>query len=174
MENIGLNPNLKTIMYAPTWGWGYGNDTFFARWFGQEKKVFEQLCKEVKKNNLNFIVKLHCLSFQTNNKELIDIANRYDVLWLTKETDRFMEDPNSYLWITDILISDLSGIIADFLVLDRPIIYIDPDESLDAWGGAENPQKFKGGGGFEKLLTPKKYRRGLHNIFFHTYTKSTT
>ena len=97
------------------------------------------------KMELNFIVKLHSLSFQVNNKALIDIANKYDVLWVTKELSGFHIDPNPFLWVTDILISDISGIITDFLVLDRPIIYIDPDEELDAWDGADMPKNFRVG-----------------------------
>lgn len=145
MKDMGLDPNLKTIMYAPTWGWGYGNDTFFARWFGREEKIFEQWCQKMKKDNCNFIVKLHGVSFQATNKKLIDIARKYGAIWLTKQADRFVEDPNPYLWVTDILISDLSGIIADFLTLNRPIIYIDPDDKLDAWDVSDMPKNFRAG-----------------------------
>jgi CDP-glycerol glycerophosphotransferase (TagB/SpsB family) len=49
------------------------------------------------------------------------------------------------LWIADVLISDLSGIISEFLVLDRPIIYIDPDEKLFAWDKSDMPKNFRVG-----------------------------
>ena len=145
VNTLGLDPNLKTIMYAPTWGWGYGNERLFARWFDREVEVFEQMCYEIRKMDLNFIVKLHSLSFQVSNQTLIDIAKKYNVLWLTKELSCFVDDPNPFLWITDILISDLSGIIAEFMVLDRPIIYIEPDEKLDAWNGSDMPKNFRVG-----------------------------
>jgi hypothetical protein len=145
MNTLGLDPNLKTIMYAPTWGWGYGNERLFARWFDREVEVFEQICYEIRKMDLNFIVKLHSLSFHANSQTLIDIAKKHDVLWLTKEISYFVDDPNPFLWITDILISDLSGIIAEFMVLDRPIIYIDPDENLEAWDGSDMPKSFRAG-----------------------------
>ena len=127
MEKIGLDRNKKTIMYAPTWGWGAGNNNFFCRWVDQEIKALEKLCKTAADENLNFIIRLHSLSFSANNKALIDITKKYNVKWQTTETSNFQDDPNEYLWITDILISDLSGIISEFMVLDRPIIYIDPD-----------------------------------------------
>jgi len=145
IKRLDLNSETRTIMYAPTWGVGYGNDKLFARWFDNEIEVFEQLCREVKKMSLNFIVKLHPLSFHAGNKRLIDIAKKYDVLWLTKETSVSIDDPNPYLWITDILISDVSGIITDFMVLNRPIIYIDPDEKVDAWNEADMPKNFRVG-----------------------------
>ena len=188
MSKLGLDTNSKTIMYAPTWGWGYGNDTFFARWFGREKEVFEQLCKKVKKNGLNFIVKLHGLSLQTTNKQLLDIARKYDVLWLTKETDRFTEDASPYLWVTDIIISDLSGIIAEFLTLNRPIIYIDPDEKLDAWNGSDMPRSFRVGHVVrtpeelftaidDSVITPQRFQKQreelVANIFYSLDGKAT-
>lgn len=145
MNNLGLDTGRKTLMYAPTWGWGYGSRGLFARWSGREAEVFEKLCRKAKEMELNFIVKLHCLSFYTNNKEIVDIAEKYGVLWLTKEPACTQADPNPFLWITDILISDLSGIISDFLVLDRPIIYIDPDEELDAWSDSDMPKSFRVG-----------------------------
>lgn len=160
MNSLGLDTRRKTLMYAPTWGWGYGNDTFFARWFGHEAEVFEKLCQKAKEMRLNFIVKLHSLSFYANNQEMIDIANKYDVLWLTRETSGFQEDPNPFLWITDILISDLSGIIADFLILDRPVIYIDPDEKLDAWNGSDMPKSFRVG---DVVSSPDGLLRAVEN-----------
>ena len=145
MDKLGLDTSRKTLMYAPTWGWGFGNEMLFARHLGPEIEVFEVLCQKVKELNLNFIVKLHSLSFHCNDKELIDIAHKYDVLWVNKEISAFQKDPNPFLWVTDILISDLSGIITDYMVLDRPIIYIDPDENLDAWDDSDMPKSFRAG-----------------------------
>jgi CDP-glycerol glycerophosphotransferase (TagB/SpsB family) len=145
MNNLGLDIERKTLMYAPTWGWGYGNERLFARNFGPEHEIFEALCHKVKEMELNFIVNLHSLSFHANNKELINIANKYGVKWMTKEISGFQIDPSPFLWITDILISDLSGIITDFMVLDRPIIYIDPDEDLNAWDDSDMPKSFRVG-----------------------------
>ena len=145
MNNLGLDTTRKTVMYAPTWGWSHGNDRLFARWFGNENEVFEALCLKAREKELNLIVKLHGLSFHINNNELIDIANKYGVLWLTHEISGYQIDPNPFLWVSDILISDLSGIIVEFMVLDRPIIYIDPEEKLDAWDGSDMPKNFRAG-----------------------------
>lgn len=145
MNNLGLDTSCRTLMYAPTWGCGTAYKTLFARQFGPDLEVFENLCRKVKEMELNFIVKLHCLHVPAESKKMIDIANKYGVLWLTKEISRFQPDPNPFLWITDVLISDLSGIISDFLTLDRPIIYIDPDDSLNAWEGSDMPKSFRAG-----------------------------
>lgn len=145
MNRLGLDPHHKTLMYSPTWGWGSGNKMLFARRLGPEIEVFENLCRKVKEMELNFIVKLHCLAYHTNNKEMTDIANKYGVLWVTKETSCFQADPNPFLWVTDILLSDVSGITTEFLTLDRPVVYIDPDEELNAWEDADMPPSFRAG-----------------------------
>ena len=154
LKKLNLDPQKKTVMYAPTWGWGEGNNYLFCRWFDKETEIFEKLCKFVTEANLNFIVRLHSLSFKTNSKKLIEIAERYGVYWQTKETSNFQDDPNEFLYVTDILISDVSGIITEFLVLDRPIIYIDP-ENTKIWLDSDMPKNFRAGQiitNFEELL----------------------
>ncbi len=47
--------------------------------------------------------------------------------------------------MTDVLISDLSGIITEYLVLDKPIIYIDPIKKSKAWTGSDMPKSFRAG-----------------------------
>ncbi|MDP8289232.1 MAG: CDP-glycerol glycerophosphotransferase family protein [Candidatus Electryonea clarkiae] len=143
--SFGLDPNRKTVMYAPTWGGYHGEHKLFGRWFGLESEVFELLCSEVKRMGLNFIVKLHSLSPYAGDQKLQKIARSYGALWAVKETSTFQTDPNPYLWATDLLISDLSAIIMDFIVLDRPIIYIDPDDTLDAWEEASMPPDLRVG-----------------------------
>ena len=164
MNALGLDVSKKTVMYAPTWGWGFGNETFFARWQGREAEVFESLCRKIKELDLNFIVKLHSLSFYSTNQEMLAIAKKYDVLWLTKATSGYQEDPNPLLWVTDILISDLSGIIAEFLALDRPIIYIEPDEDRDAWEGSDMPRDFRVG---RVVKEPEELPRAVEEALNH-------
>ena len=144
LNKIGLDNKKKTVMYAPSWGWGKGNNNLFCRWNDKELSVFENLCNSVKELNLNFIVRLHSLSFKAENKKLIEIAKKYDVHWQTKETSNYQDDPNESLFVTDILVSDVSGIISEFLVLDRPIIYIDP-ENEEIWAESDMPKNFRAG-----------------------------
>ena len=150
LSNLGLDPSRKTVMYAPTWG-GYARDMstwgrhLFARWFGRDVEIFELLCSEAKRMDLNFIVKIHHLSVWSSSEELKALAEKYDALWVTPGMSNLQIDPNPYLWVTDVLISDMSGIIMDYMVLDRPIIYIDPDGSLDAWKECSIPPSFRAG-----------------------------
>lgn len=174
-------------MYAPTWGWGHGNSALFARDLGDEIKIFEKLCKKIYEKELNFIVRLHSLSFLTDRQEFIDIANKYKVVWQTTFTSNFRNDPNEFLWITDILISDLSGIITEFMVLDRPIIYIEPNENPSPWIDSDMPKNFRAGHIVkcidtlidsinDSIINPEKFSKNrkelLKKIFFNLDGKS--
>ena len=127
------------------------------------------------------------MSFLTDKKEFIDIAKKYKVLWQTTFTSNFRNDPNEFLWITDILISDLSGIITEFMVLDRPIIYIEPHENPSPWTNSDMPKNFRAGyivKCIEKLFAsiddsisnPKKFSKNrkeiIKKIFFNLDGKS--
>ena len=169
LNNLGLTPSRKTVMYAPTWG-GYAKDMstwgrdLFARWFGHEAEILELLCSEVKRMGLNFIVKTHHLSVCSSSEELKEIAKKYEALWVTPGMSNFQTDPNPYLWATDVLISDLSGITMDYMVLDRPIIFIDPDEALDAWREYSIPPSFRAG---EIVQTPGQLLAAIEDSIKH-------
>ena len=158
LNSLGLDPSRKTVMYAPTWG-GYAKDMstwgqyLFARWFGRDEEVFGLLCAEAKRMKLNVIVKIHHLSIWSSSEKLKAIAEKYDALWVTPGMSNFQIDPNPYLWVTDVLISDMSGIIMDYMVLDRPIIFVDPDETVDAWREYSIPANFRAG---ETVQTPEQ------------------
>lgn len=150
LKALGLDPNRKTVMYAPTWG-GYEKDmstwghNLFARWFGSHAEIFEQLCSDLQSKEINFIVKTHQVSSCSMNDELKQIAKRHGALWVTPGMSNFLIDPKPYLWTADVLVSDVSGIIMDYMVLNRPIVFIDPDDALDAWRDYSIPPNFRAG-----------------------------
>jgi hypothetical protein len=103
-KRLGLDPNKKTLLYAPTWG--------PLSSFPLISEKMEELS-----NQFNIMVKLHDKSVkdwsgQLQNGKLIPI-----------------NDPNivPYYLLSDILISDYSSVIFEYSVLDRPIILFDTD-----------------------------------------------
>lgn len=145
MSQLSLDPKLRTVMYAPTSNF-LGEASLFPKSFGCNSEVFENLCSQIRKMGLNFVIKLHSETGKIiKDKDLHKICKRYNVLWVTKELDDFIETPNPYLWVTDILVSDLSGIITDFMVLNRPIVFIEPDESSNCWEESDLPKSFRSG-----------------------------
>lgn len=140
----------KKVLFAPTWGgfdknmYSWGNH-IFPRWHDDELAAFEYLCQTVQELDMELIIKLHHLSVGCVDARYHAIANKYQCHWVTKEHSNLQLDPNYYLTLADILISDMSGIIMDYLVLDKPIIYLDPDDACDAWFEASIDQTFRCG-----------------------------
>ena len=172
LREMGLNPNERTIMYAPTCGW-YGKHGFFARWFEKEEVVFENLCSHISKLGLNFVVKMHEGITLKNYTNFIRTAEMYNVHWIS-DKNKYTTDSNPYLWATDVLISDVSGINFEYMTLDKPIVYIDPDvdkEIADYW----MLRKFRAGcvafsssdlisAIDESLEYPEKFRDERHRV----------
>lgn len=131
--NIGLDPNNKTILYAPTYdraAFGNGTKGFYARWCSKEEEIIatKTLVDFIKKNNYNLITRVHgyykrhyreqlCPSYLENylNSKNCHLTSHHD------EPDTILP-----LLSSDILITDFSSITNDFMVLKKPIIFIEP------------------------------------------------
>jgi len=122
-SKINLEADKKTILYAPSWEKGLS-----LREYGID------LIKSILDNKeLNLIVKLHPVSLISKND---DNYNFYTggLDWL-ENISKFKHHSNfvfindmkidEYLYISDIMITDLSSAALEFLVLDKPVIYLD-------------------------------------------------
>jgi len=121
-SRLKLDPNKKTIIYAPSWEEGLS-----AREYGIE------LTRTILNNkNINLIVKLHPgffiskkdknYSFYTGNinwSENFSIFNNYNNIAFVRE---FKVD--GLLYISDIMITDLSSVALEFFVLDKQVIFL--------------------------------------------------
>ena len=119
--------NRKIIGYFPTWRED-GLELF------RDIKNFDQLeefNEILKKNNLSILIKKHMNSEKKDSHRFYN-ANIEKIYEYMKSLSNFefVEydfDLNSILKCCDILISDYSGVIFDYLLLDRPIIIYAPD-----------------------------------------------
>ena len=117
----------KIFGYFPTWRQD-GLELF--RDIAELKKL-EELNKALKKTNSIMIVKKHMNSDKKDENVLYN--NKIEKLTnylLNLESFVFADydfDLNSILDICDVLITDYSGVIFDFLYLNRPIITYTPD-----------------------------------------------
>ena len=144
LHSLGLDTEKKTVLYAPTWSQDFDDlnkKGLFPSWDKNQEKLLEEICQFMEERNLNFIIRLH----------------RYADIWWSKRFDNLIKkfknvikmssashpDSIPYLFISDILISDYSSIANDFIVLDRPIIFLETDYEL-----------------FEEYLVPPSYRAG--------------
>ena len=106
------------LLYAPTFSPSLTSAPFL-------KSEFEQIA--LNKNNL-ILIKFHDLM----QKELID-----DYKEVTKKHENivFIEDRNisKYLLIADLLISDTSSVVYEFLLLNKPVITLNARSPQSAW-----------------------------------------
>jgi len=131
LREAGLDASRKTVLYAPTWR--------------KESSLYSlgpQLMRELGRMPINVLVKLHDLAMDPSNSPSD---------W-TRDPRQF-EGPNvrvargvditPYLFASDVLISDASSAANEFLLLDRPIIFIHVPAlferykdtiDLDGWG----------------------------------------
>ena len=114
----------RTVLLAPSWG-----KSAILSVYGE--KIFDVLIK----TGYKIIVRPHPQSFKSEVELIESLMKKYpdsDRLEWNRDTDNF-----EVLRRSDILISDFSGVIFDFsLINDKPIIYTDPkfDVSLyDHW-----------------------------------------
>ena len=121
--------NKKVIGYFPTWRED-GIELFRdIQNFDQLKKFNEILLK----NNFFILIKKHMNSEKKDSHRFYNskIEKIYDYM-RSLSNFKFVEydfDLNSVLESCDVLISDYSGVIFDYLLLDRPIIAYTPDYS---------------------------------------------
>ena len=115
--------NEKTILYAPTWRHGREPTKFFPfKDFNKDKLVdfLEQkntiLLLRPHKNDLNKHQEIRLFLEDLANSKRVKLA-----------THTIFDDVNSILPFVDILMTDYSGLYHDYLLMNRPMIFIPYD-----------------------------------------------
>ncbi len=129
LSELGVDTDKKTIIYAPSWDKGLS-----LRSFGES--VIEELLKN---ESVNVIVKLHPISYSSadgpnyefytggiNWKDRLEKFNSYKNF---RNVTEGKSDP--LLAASDVMVTDLSSVALEFIMLDKPVIYIDCPEFFD-------------------------------------------
>lgn len=129
LEELNLNPELKTVLYAPSWDEGLS-----LRSFGEQ--VIENIL-DVK--NINLIVKLHPISYSSDKGPNylfytggVNWIERFSKFESNKNFRHIpVNDIDPILAASDLMVTDLSSVALEFIMLDKPVIYIDCPEFFE-------------------------------------------
>lgn len=129
LQQIGLDAARKTVLYAPAWDAGGS-----LRSFGTD--VVEQL---LALTDVNVIVKLHPISYTessspnyewyTGGIDWVERFRRFEENPRFRHVSSFQIDP--LLAASDVLVTDFSSVALEFIVLDKPVIYLDCPEYFE-------------------------------------------
>jgi len=151
LKKLSFEPKNKTIIYAPAWDPGGSLRTYGI-------KVIQTLLSIP---NVNILVKLHPASMEPKNSPHYEFYTG-GIDWEEEFSHfndnsrfKFIKDYliNPYLHVSDLMVNDFSGVGLEFMVLNRPVIYIDCPEYfekvLPSWNCdanlAKNDDRFNGG-----------------------------
>ena len=113
----------KVILFAPT----YRGTQFSDAYYGIKNLDLEKIYATFSKQNYIFIFKWHPFLYDKIEKEKINSYNEYKkypefYYDLSKE-----RDINDLLLVADVLITDYSSVIFDYVFMNKPIIYFTYD-----------------------------------------------
>jgi len=113
----------KVVLYAPSWRHNRNATSFFPFLDFDKDKFFNY----IKTENILFLLRPHVndLKYKSNREFLLSLSDGSDNVMLA--THEQVPDVNQLLYYIDILISDYSAIYHDFLLLDKPMIFIPYD-----------------------------------------------
>jgi len=119
IAELNLNPEFKTILYAPTWH-GVGDTNL-----SSIPDLGLKVCQAVG-SGLNYIFKPHP-NIIANDEFPEAMGNIGD--YIEKHPNCFFPDTNMdtirLMYISDLMITDFSSVAVDYLAFDRPMIFMD-------------------------------------------------
>jgi CDP-glycerol glycerophosphotransferase (TagB/SpsB family) len=115
-ESLNIDRSLPTVIYAPTRPTRTSSSLAMAG---------EEIISTISEMNVNFLVKLHDRAYREWRSRSSDW--RAILKRLEKQNVRIVEDYDivPYLYVSDLLVSDISSVVNEYTLLDRPIVLFD-------------------------------------------------
>jgi len=114
LQRLGLDPTRQTVLYAPTW-------RKESSLYSMGRQIMSDLPKRLP---VNLLIKLHDLVMDPATNP---VDWRKELPQFEQGNVRVVRDVDIVPWMfaSDVLISDASSVANEFLLLDRPILFID-------------------------------------------------
>ncbi|MFI4955506.1 MAG: CDP-glycerol glycerophosphotransferase family protein [Gammaproteobacteria bacterium] len=134
LDQLAL-PHVPTIMYAPTWGeFSSTNEWLY--------KIID-VCESM---GLNLLLRLHPIMLTGKSKWYTGGVNWGEALSKIEKTTHQVRvvlghDLDNIMLVSDIMITDVSGMALDFMILDRPVLFLPAPEYFRIYG-SDRPEKW--------------------------------
>ena len=116
---------------------------FWPRWKEADQLFHLKSFLNTYRDSCNIIIKLHHCCPTAIRDEAKSLVHDYGCIWVEDVVEK-ISDPFPFMHISDCLISDLSGIIPEFIWLGKPVIFIEPDQD-DIWTDSSIPSEMRPG-----------------------------
>jgi len=116
----------KIVLYAPT----------FSERFTSLEVMDDALIKLSKSKNIVLLFKFHPLTSEKYVNKYKAISSKYkNIIWI--------EDPDiaKYQLMSDLMISDTSSTVYEFLLLNKPVITLNTSNKKPSWINIDKPEK---------------------------------
>ena len=129
LQKIGLDPDLPTVFYAPTWN--------------QEASVYswlEDIMVLTKKFKINLIIKLHPGAYADPRKVKVSGGVDWKKFFVAENLKQHRiynvlnDDSADFVKITDLAITDISTTWIEFYLLRKPIVFLDIPQFFAKYG----------------------------------------
>ena len=122
-KELGISKGCKNILYAPTWGHKFKKKVFPWESTSNFLRRMEEFCE---KHNCNFLIRMHPNWYLRNPNEVKQIENEAKYAKRIVHVPHYKyEDVQPLLYVSDVLITDWSSIANDYILLNRPIIFLE-------------------------------------------------
>lgn len=130
VNELGLDPKEPIVLFAPSWD-------------DQDAK---------RKGTIDALPAVEALGF----KNLLICLHEYDKMFHKLEGKRIVKQPNKnrFLLAADLLIGDISSIMIEFAILDKPMVQIDMTGDRHHYGIWEEPSSHYGTFQIGEFATP--------------------
>lgn len=127
LGGLGLAPARSTVIFAPSFGKGAALDVY-------GEAVFQALA-ELAEEGFNVIVKLHPVAYDPTVRQVHFAGKDWpgilqDYVRRTRLRDAGNVDLTPFLAASDVMVTDVSSAALDFMLLDRPVVFLDCPEFL--------------------------------------------
>lgn len=129
LRQCGLNPTTKTILYAPSWE---SKNIWPVRSRSRAMAIFKTLLDFCHLHSLNLIIRPHPILLKHFNVfEVYEaLIKGYSHVYLDDTRNFLNHNPKRSLNASDVLLTDFSSIATDFLLLQKPVVFIYPGDDI--------------------------------------------